>query len=49
MFVNGEKYIFSESVIEAGKSLYKQVTDLNYLVNVFYNNIYSVDIEDMKL
>ena len=46
MYVNGEKYAFSDHVVQAGAQLFKHVTEVNYQINVFYNNIYSVELEE---
>lgn len=37
--MNGEKYIFSESVVEAGTELYESFNQLKSLINAFYGDL----------
>lgn len=39
LWVNGEKYIFSESVVDAGTKLYQDFSSLKSLINAFYTDI----------
>jgi hypothetical protein len=39
LWVNGEKYIFSESVVDAGTKLYQDFTSLKSLINAFYGDL----------
>lgn len=39
LYVNGEKYVFSKSVIETGKKLFQSFRDLLFDINEFYSRI----------